>query len=213
MFKIPGRILIFILVIVVLLSTGTVFGEWIYPGIGPSPSETFINITLKIFEYPPEEVLPGGGNEEAELGQNHYTLIDRILNERDKGYGLNINDNVLLHQYLRKQPVVYSNQKVSGGNLKFILDPKTDTDGLYYCIEKGSDTEYYAYTFSVSDLETYAGTNHEIPVYKTTLLKTDKWNATVSYLGYAKVIFLSDLGYSSDPNCLRHTIDVSSWHI
>lgn len=100
-----------------------------------------------MFEYPPEEILPGGEMEDAELGESHFALIDLILNERDKGYGLNYSNNVVLHRYLKNQPVVYSNQKVSGGNLKFILDPKNNTHGLYYCIEKVSDTEYYIYLF------------------------------------------------------------------
>ena len=167
---------------------------------------------LSLFEYTAEEILPGGELEEAPLGENHFALIDRILNEKDKSYGLNINNNVLLHTYLRRQKVVYSNQKVSGGNLKFILDPKNNTHGLYYCLEKVSDTEYYAYTFSTNELSTASGSSIEIVAYRTTLLKTDKWRPTTSYQGYAKTKSLRDLGESADPNTIGYSIDVSTWH-
>jgi len=60
---------------------------------------------------------------EAELNENHLRLLDLVLNESDSGYGLNYSNTVLLHKYLKLQSVVYSNQKTSGGHLKFILDP------------------------------------------------------------------------------------------
>ena len=196
-----------------VLSIGGVYATWKYGG-GPSqPAEHIMGLSLAVFEYPPEEILPGGGMEEAVLGEDHYGLIDLILNEREKGYGLNISNNVVLHRYLRNQNVVYSNQKVSGGNLKFILDPKNNTHGLYYCLEKVSDTEYYAYTFSTDALSTASGSSAEIVAYRTTLLKTDKWRATTSYLGYAQTKSLSDLGESADPNTIRYSIDVSTWHV
>ena len=125
---------------------------------------------------------------------------------------MNINNNVVLHQYLRRQPVVYSNQKVSGGNLKFILDPQNNTHGLYYCLEKVSDTLYYAYTFSTDALSTAGGSDMEIIAYRTDLVKTDIWRATVSHMGYAKTKSLSALDVSADPNAIRYSIDVSTWY-
>ena len=207
------RFVLPILFLMTVLCIGGVYATWTYSQLPPSPAEQTMGLSLMVFEYPPEQILPGGDTQEAPLGQNHLALIELILNERDKGYGLNIKDNVVLHQYLKRQPVVYSNQKVSGGNLKFILDPKNNTHGLYYCLEKVSDTEYYAYTFSTDALSTASGTNLEIEAYRTTLLKTDKWRATTSYVGYAKVERLSDLGVSADPNTISYSIDVSTWHI
>ena len=177
-----------------------------------SPSNGDVGFGVQQFEFAPENILPGGGHEEVELGGDHYGLIDLILNENDKGYGLNINNNVVLHQYLRRQPVVFSNQKVSGGNLKFILDPQNNTHGLYYCLEKETDTQYYAYTFSVAALEEAAATGGEIAVYKTALVKTDLWRATVSYFGYAYVRSLSTFDVSADPKSVPYSIDVGSFH-
>ena len=208
----PFRSLSLLLCLLVIFSIGGVFATWHYAELSPQSVSTDVNVSLSLFEYPPEEILPGGDLEEAPLGENHFALIDLILNERNKGYGLNINNNVLLHQYLRKQPVVYSNQKVSGGNLKFILDPKNNTHGLYYCLEKKTDTLYYAYTFSTDALATNGGSDSEIVAYRTNLEKTDKWYATVSYMGYAQTKSLRDLDVSADPNTIGYSIDVSTWH-
>ena len=208
--------LIFAILVVCSLSVAigkrlNVYGNWIYY-LNTSPREKLLPSTLGEFGYAPEEVVPGGEHE-ATLGENHLILIDLVLNENDKGYGLNINSNVLIHQYLKNNKVIYSNQKISGGNLKFILDAQNNTHGLYYCIEKVSATEYYCYTFSVTDLEKYTDTQTEIVAYRTTLLKTDSWQATLSYIGYAKTIPLSSKGISADPKCLDHSIDVNTWHV
>jgi len=206
------RFLLPLICLMLVLSTGGVYATWLYAEGSPQDVEQTMGLSLAMFEYKPEEILPGGEMEEAELGGDHFGLIDLILNERDKGYGLNISNNVVLHRYLKNQKVVYSNQKVSGGNLKFILDPKNNTHGLYYCLEKVSDTEYYAYTFSTDALSTASGSSTEIVAYRTTLLKTDKWRATVSYKGYALTKSLSDLGESADPNTINYSIDVTTWH-
>lgn len=208
----PMRMLTLILALALLVSVGGVYATWIYAGAPVTPVDQNVGVSISEFDYTPEEVLPGGGNEQAPIGQNHLVLIDLILNENDKGYGLNINNNVVLHQYLRRQPVVYSNQKVSGGNLKFILDPQNNTHGLYYCIEKVSDTLYYAYTFSTDALSTAGGSDLEIIAYRTDLVKTDIWRGTVSHMGYVKTKSLSDLGVSADPNAIRYSIDVSTWY-
>ncbi len=203
----------FLMIPVIVFSIGGVAAGWIYPEGPNSPEFQEFGMSASLFEYKPEEILPGGDSEKPEIGQNHLALIDLILNERDKGYGLNINNNVVLHRYLRNDGVVYSNQKVTGGNLKFILDPSNNTHGLYYCVEYVSSTLYYAYTFSTVALNDAGGTEAEIAVYRTILEKTDKWNATLSYYGYAKVEELSDLGASADPKSIPYSIDVSTWRL
>lgn len=200
------------LLLVVVLTVSGVYATWTYSLDYSELDTEDIGITLSVFDYPPEEVLPGGSNEQAPIGGNHLALIDLILNEDKKGYGLNINNNVILHKYLKNEPVVYSNQKVSGGNLKFILDPKNNTHGLYYCIEKVTDTLYYAYTFSEAELSTAGGLSTEIIAYRTDLVKTDIWRATTSHMGYAKTKSLSSLGASADPNSVPFSIDVNTWH-
>ncbi len=210
--------LIFLCVIIVcasaiLMSSFSIYGAWIYYA-DTVPLSYTVHKSMGSFDYTPEEVLPGGSDndQEVEIGGNHFVLVDLILNENDKGYGLNINDSVVLHQYLKRQSVVYSNQKVSGGNLKFILDPHSNTHGLYYCVEKVTETEYNAYTFSFYDMDQVKGTDEEIQVYKTVLVKTDKWNSTKSYFGYAKVRTLTTLGVNADPNTIPYSIDVKTWH-
>ncbi|MBR5280317.1 MAG: hypothetical protein IKU26_05055 [Clostridia bacterium] len=200
--------------ILLLLSVGGVCATWTYTYQDCQDVQgNYMGIQLALFDYPPEEILPGGEMEEAELGGDHFALVDLVLNENEKGYGLNINNNVVLHQYLKRQKVVYSNQKVSGGNLKFILDPQNNTHGLYYCVEKVSDTEYYCYTFSEDALATASGSSNEIVAYRTTLTKTDRWRATTSYMGYAKVRSLSALGESADPQAIPYSIDINTWHV
>ena len=194
-----------------LLSSAFVYGAWVYYQ-DAVPQSYSIYHHLGEFGYAPEEVVPGGEHE-ADLSENHLALIDLILNEKDKGYGMNISINVLIHQYLRSQSVVFSNQKVSGGNLKFILDAKNNTHGLYYCVEKVSDDLYYCYTFGLDDLEAAEESGTEIQVYRTLLEKTDKWRATKSYVGYAKVRQLRYFNVSSDPQSEPYSIDVTTWHV
>ena len=135
-------------------------------------------------------------------------LIELILNESKKGYGLNYDNKHVLEGYLDRYGLVFSNQKVSGGNLKFVSD---ETNQLYYCVEKISDTMYYAYTFSFSDLNSVKGTATVMPVYRTVLEKTDIWRAPRSYFGYAQTKLLRAFGAENTPGTLAYSIDASTW--
>ena len=201
------------LCLIMLLSVGGVFATWKYAEFSPDEKSQEIGLSLSGFDYPPEQILPGGDTIEAEIGENHNKLIELILWEDDKGYGLNINNNVLIHQYLRSHKVVYSNQKISGGNLKFILDPHNNTHGLYYCIEKIDNNLYYCYTFDINALSTASGTTEYITVYRTSLVKTDIWRALTSYEGIAQTKHLSDMGVSADSQSLKYSIDVTTWRL
>ena len=136
----------------IIITVGGVYATWKYAGLAPQSVQQNVNVSLSVFDYPPEQILPGGDTETAPLGEDHFKLIELILWEDDKDYGLNINKNAVIHQYLKSHKVVYSNQKISGGNMKFILDSRNNTHGLYYCVEKVSDTLYYCYTFDVNAL-------------------------------------------------------------
>ena len=203
--------------LVLLLSTvlvSGVYATWSYARGEITPSnEHFDGITLNVFEFPPDEILPGGDTQTAQPGQNHYGLMELVLNESKKGYGLNASTSNVLNSYLKNYGEVYSNQKASGGNLKFIIDTKNNTYGLYYALEKVSDTLIYCYTFKVDELIAASGTENEIEVYRTTLEKTNKWNMTVSYCGHAQTVKLSALGFSADPQSHDYTILFSSWHV
>ena len=204
-----------ILCLAILLSAGGVYATWKYAELNPDEKSQEIGMSLSVFDYPPEQILPGGDTVSANPGENHNKLIDLILNEMEKGYGLNYSNNVVLHRYLKKDGYVYSNQKVSGGNLKFIIDPKNafNTFGLYYCLEWVSATCYYCYTYEINALSTASGTDEYITVYRTTMEKTDKWRAPVSYEGVAKTVKLSDIGIDADSQSLKYAVDMPSWRL
>ena len=102
----------------VLASIGGVFATWYYTyETTPSVQEN-LSVSLSDFEWKPAEILPT----ESEIGENHLALIELILNENNKGYGLNYDNKHVLEGYLDKYGLVFSNQKVSGGNLKFVSD-------------------------------------------------------------------------------------------
>ena len=202
-----------LLCLLTILSIGGAFATWKYADLSADEVNQDLSLSLSVFEYPPEQILPGGDTEQAQLGENHLKLVELVLWEDKKGYGLNINNNVLIHQYLKNNKVVYSNQKISGGNLKFILDPHNNTHGLYYCVEKIDNSLYYVYTFDVDELATASGTTEYITVYRTSLVKTDEWRSTVSYLGIAQTKSLSSMGVSADSQSLRYSIDVTTWRL
>ena len=188
----------------VLASVGGVFATWYYTYETAPNAQENLSVSLSDFEWKPEEILPT----ESEIGENHLALIDLILNENNKGYGLNYDNKHVPEGYLDKYGLVFSNQKVSGGNLKFVSD---ETNQLYYCLEKISDTMYYAYTFSFSDLNSVKGTATVMPVYRTVLEKTDIWRAPRSYFGYAQTKLLRAFGAENTPGTLEYSIDVSTW--
>ena len=208
------KIIIPLFCIIIIMCVGGVSATWLYAESSPAPVDQSMNLSLAVFDYPPEQILPGGdeNNGEVELGSDHFRLVNLIVNEADKGYNLN-NNNSLLHDLLDDDAVVYCNQKVSGGNLKFVLDEKNNTYGLYYTMEKVNDNLYYIYTFSIDDLSTVGGTDIEMCVYRTTLEKTNKWAATVSHIGYAKTLKLRDVNVSVSSQSLSYSVDVNTWHL
>ena len=207
------RVLPIFLVLILALSVGGVYAGWLYADEPIESQEGAMGVNISVFDYTPEEILPGGDVEIPNAGQNHHALIELILNESQKGYGLNYSDNVVLHKYVKQQGVVYSNQKVSGGNLKFILDAKNNTHGLYYCVEWVSSTMYYTYTFSTDELTMHAGTQTEIVAYRTVfVVESGKWIATTSHYGKVLTRPLSYFDVSADPNSVPFSIDVSTWH-
>ncbi|MBQ8839910.1 MAG: hypothetical protein IJ004_01085 [Clostridia bacterium] len=198
---------------VLILSTiGGVYATWNYATYPIQSVHQNLGVTLSEFHYPPEEILPGGDNDsEVELGGNHYTVVKLIVDEAGRGYSLN-DANSIIHSLLESYDSIYSNQKISGGNLKFILDPKNNTHKLYYAMERISEDIYYIYTYSIDDLATVGGTDLELPVYRTEVNKIDgTWTLYDSHIGYAKSVELSSLGFSSMSQTLNYVIDVSSW--
>ncbi len=188
----------------VFASIGGVFATWHYAYDTVANANADMSVALSEFEWKPDEILPT----ESEIGENHLALIELILNENQKGYGLNYDNKQVLEKYLENYGIVFSNQKVTGGNIKFVSD---ETNQLYYCVEKITDTMYYAYTFSFSDLNAVKGTTQVMTVYRTILEKTDIWRAPRSYFGYAQTKLLRDFGAENVPGTLAYSVDVGTW--
>ena len=97
--KLLSRISVLVVLLICIVSSFGVSGSWIYY----KPTDAYdYGFTAGIvdFGYSPEEILPGGGGQapdedssgsgessEVTPGENHYVLIDLVLNENDKGYG------------------------------------------------------------------------------------------------------------------------------
>ena len=196
---------VLILIISILaVSIGGVFATWQYAELPVTDADKSVNVSLDEFIWEPEEILPT----DSEIGENHLSLIELILNERNKGYGLNYDKKQVLESYLNSKGYIFSNQKTSGGNIKFVSD---DTRQLYYCIEKVTDTLYNTYTFTYNDVKAASGSPTKIIVYKTLLVKTDIWRATQTFFGYAKTKALRDFGASALSGELSYTIDFENW--
>ncbi|MBQ3066412.1 MAG: hypothetical protein IJD18_00130 [Clostridia bacterium] len=164
--------------------------QWIYPDLSLSLGDSNgANITLQEFEYTPDEVLPGGdqNDQEVEVGQNHNSLIDRIVNHVT--YGLNATKKPIVKDLLLEDGLkaVYSNQTVSGGNLKHILIDDASMEALDFAVKYETDTFLTAYTFASKYL-TSSQVGQTIEVYKTDIvLENGTWVAKRSYKGTAVV--------------------------
>ena len=108
--------------------------------------------------------------------------------------------------YVVDDGLIYSEQHVSGGNLKHLLIDGTSAHALLFQVEYVSDTEYLVYTYVNGDAYTY-GIGDEIEVYKTVISKdSGKWVATLSYKGKAEV-----MRFSTQNKNIR-VIDSETWH-
>jgi len=194
-----------------MFSTTDVYGIWVYfqPTSPIDYQEPFV---MGEFGYIPEEILPGG-DEEVQPGQDHYNLIDCVLNENTLGFGLNEGSLTVLHWVLSRDGKVYCNQYLTGAYINLVLNISNNTYGLYFCLEKIDNKTYYMYTFELDSVLAAAGTQEEIAVYRTSLVKTNQWKAEKSYLGYAKTVSLKTLGIRVSSSAQEYTIDMSTWHI
>lgn len=191
-----------ILVCVSILSMNAVCASWSFSDLPILNTQGVFSPALNLFDYKPEEVLPGGDVVAPSLGENHLRMIYNLIHEPD--YGLNATKKPIIHNLLvNPGDIVYSNQNVTTGNLKHLLpDFSTETEKLYFVITKVSDTEYDAYTLLANDIMLPIGTY--VPVYKTLMTKNEQgvWAAAVSYIGYAQV---------NSPGIVGRAIDVSTW--
>lgn len=180
-----------------LLSTmliTSVFASWVYSAYPPTDKDMSFGLSLIEFVYKPEEVLPG--HEVGYLDQNHQEVIYNITDHIK--YGLNYQDKPLLSNYLNSNGIVYSNQKATGGNLKFLGD---ESESLMWVVEKDTDTVYYIYTFLDDNVDS-SHLNTIITVYKTMCVYKDGlWQNERAFLGQAPIARISGI----------MTINVNEW--
>ena len=212
------RTTVFLFSLLFILTIGGVSASWLYAEALLPPASSPVGMTMEIFEYAPEEILPGEGEDgegtgTVTPGENHLGLLGLVLNEATN-FGLNLGDKSVIHANLQNRTVVFCNQNASGKNLKHLLNDDDNTFGLYFCVEKVTDTVYNLYSFSVNALPDMGGTMGEIEVYKTVIEKTDIWRGTVSYLGHAEVKSLSAMGVQvlNEKNTSKYSIDPATWH-
>ena len=192
--------LLLAIIAVFTLIVPKVYAMWQYAQGDSLDAQLNAGITYIDFEYKPEDVLPGD-KESTELHTNHYNLIMSIVNHVD--YGLNASKKPIIRELLlENHGVVYGDQSVSGGNLKHMLLNTSDVNALMYVVEYVNDTHFVAYTFVENQL-TSSNVGNYIQVYKTLLVKeNNKWSATLSYEGRAKVF---------RPGVVSYSIDVTTW--
>lgn len=196
------RRLILPMILCAVLLTGGVYGLFYYQNEKPSDVSVGNDISMEVFGYPPDEIIPGGGDNDdpIEVGNDHMELIHNIVYH--KSYGLNATHKPIIHEVLSEDGnVIYCDQNVQGGNLKHLAIDKSDnSQKLYFVISRKSATEYHAFTMRQLDVNRTVGTR--ITVYKTLLIKGSdgKWIYTLSYKGMAEVNNPSITGQAIDVN-------------
>lgn len=183
------RIIICLIFLVLAMVVPGVYGNWSYYIDSPVVDEANRGIILGGFYYNSQEILPDS-SEDIKNKENHYLLIENILNHNK--YGLNSNDKEVIHNYLGEDGnILYGQQSVSGGNLKHVLVKNTSAENVQFVITRISATEYHAYTYKIADLNGTAMGSY-LEVYKTILVYGEhedgeaEWHLHGSLHGYAQ---------------------------
>ena len=200
-----------VMTILLVLSAAGVYATWDYVDFSADPQSLPFDVTMDKFEYKPEEILPG--EEEDEKKGNHWSLIERILNDRT--YGLNGQRNTI-ENALKKDGAVYcENNSISGGTLKSLFLDDTNSENLRFLLVYVNQNQIYAYTYSgiPQDGEQFDVT--EIVTYKTLLsygehVRDDgstkvEWYASESAYGKAVVC-------DPDVKHVERSVDYLNWH-
>lgn len=181
--------LISLLFIIIIISS-SVYSTWCYANDSVANTTGLVGVTLQVFEYAPEEVLP-----EDDDGKNHVELVNNLVEGEN---GLN-NPNSYLNAQIKNRQ--------NGGLFK----PKRDTLGsmgvdqgdeleelfslasqnLSFLIQFIDDSTYYIFTTEV-DLGENGKPNYKIgeeyiaPIYRTIVEKINGvWTSQTSAKGYA----------------------------
>ncbi|MBO5712783.1 MAG: hypothetical protein J6R88_01090 [Clostridia bacterium] len=180
-----------------MLTITGVYASWLYAYKPPELKNA--TAVVKAFTWQGVEQLP----EFDTLGENHVLLIENVLYEAS--YGLNATKKPIIHNYLKKDGnIIYSDQSVSGGNLKHILLDGTTSENLRFQVHRISATEYLVVTYAQRDLNAATVDKTRIQVFLTTVYKNIEgtWHASNSYVGTALVV---------DPDIVSKAIDLDTF--
>lgn len=166
-----------------LATVGGAFGAWIYATDPPEPKDEDVPLTLNVFVWAPEEILPT-----VTPGENYLVLLDSIM-ENSKG-GLNSSKDVL-HKAVMTNGAVHSSQNVQGGNLKHLFTTE-ESKLLSFVTQKVTTTEIHVYMYEDSAVDLGITDVTRVPVYKTIIVEENgTWKAQQSIFGYATVRYMT----------------------
>ena len=191
-FSTSKKLTLLLAAVILTFSIAGVFASWNYATADANSEHTNLVAGLEVFAYKPEEVLPGV--EMNQIGQNHQTVIERVVD--DVKYGLNSTHKPIIKDLLLDDGagVVYSQQHVTGGNLKKLVAGVSSVDALEFAVEYIDDNTFAIYTFSKLKLNSAAEGDY-IDTYKTFLVKSNGvWDATICYIGTAPVLYVTVRG-------------------
>ncbi len=209
---------------ILLLSVGGVYATWNYAQGSVKSAEE--SLKLNVFPWTGSEVLP----EEDEVGENHRTLIDMIIN--GKGVGLNTSNSYLNKQIDKRQDGGWfvpsrdtlGSMAVTQGDQLYELFGLT-TSNLEFLIQFVSSNEYYLFTTGVylgekgsySILGSKPGSpttpigQYIFPIYRTVIRKTNgTWEAIETEEGSAKSAWYEESSSDSDRTQIP-SFDPDTW--
>lgn len=186
--------------ILCIFTTSMISATWFYSEGYIEDQISGINLGLSVVEYPPAEILPNTAEDTAN-GVNQAEMMDILSG--DVNNGLNSNKGTL-EKLVIQDGIVYSDQKVQGGNLKNLFQAASVAN-LVFVMQYSTNTEIFCYTFGEDDRTSGTPDETKIVVYKTVYRKnsSNRWEGVHAYKGYATVVYVSKIS--------KNSIDVTSW--
>lgn len=202
--KFTFRYLSLILSLVFVLSVGGAYAIWEYATLPIDAVDTKLNITMGDFLWEGSGSLPT----EDEIGQNHISLLDNIVNHPE--HGLNASGSYLNDQIDVRQSggSGWRSGRDTLGSMAVTQSKELDeifglsANALSFLIQFASDTEYYIFTTgvylgkrgnSIFGYNTQSGKptvpigQNIYPIYKTVVKYIDgKWTIISTVEGYAR---------------------------
>ncbi len=153
-----------------------------------------------------------GGDGSVAPGEDYMALILATLSNIKNSYGLNDpNKGSVLENAVKKDGIVYSSNKVSGGHIKHFASEERDTHNLDFMFEFSSETEYILYIWRIAEAtheDTVIGET-EIAVYKQAYHKVgDEWIKSTTLAGRSVTVQTKD----NNSNTIL-AIDYENWQV